>query len=66
MSSQARKKNLLLCFDAFGTLFTPRKPISTQYGEIGHRYGFVNVKDNELQASFKNGKLIESTFVPYD
>jgi hypothetical protein len=35
----ARKKNLLLAFDAFGTLFYPKQPIHQQYGQFAARYG---------------------------
>lgn len=33
------KKNLLLCFDAFGTLFKPNLPISRAYAEAAIRHG---------------------------
>jgi hypothetical protein len=33
------KKNLLLCLDAFGTLFTPTRPIGTVYAETAARHG---------------------------
>jgi hypothetical protein len=39
--TQARcaKKNLLLCFDAFGTLFKPNTPIPQAYAEAAIRHG---------------------------
>jgi FMN phosphatase YigB (HAD superfamily) len=35
----AANKNLLLCFDAFGTLFTPNVPIPTAYARAAARHG---------------------------
>jgi len=35
----AGKKNLLLAFDAFGTLFKPNVPIPQAYGRAAIRYG---------------------------
>ncbi|GME63518.1 haloacid dehalogenase [Neofusicoccum parvum] len=48
------QKNLLIAFDAFGTLFTPRAPIGTQYGEIARKHGICkDVSDDEIMNSFK-------------
>ncbi|KAG9192753.1 hypothetical protein G6011_11487 [Alternaria panax] len=51
------KKNLLLCFDAFGTLFTPSKPIPVAYAQAATRHG-INVGDtenpSEVGSSFKS------------
>jgi hypothetical protein len=33
------KQNLLLCFDAFGTLFAPNMPIPTAYARAAARHG---------------------------
>jgi hypothetical protein len=33
------KRNLLLCLDAFGTLFKPTRPIAATYAEAGARHG---------------------------
>jgi hypothetical protein len=33
------KRNLLLCFDAFGTLFAPNTPIPTAYARAAARHG---------------------------
>jgi hypothetical protein len=35
----ARKKNLLLAFDAFGTLYTPNVPIPQAYGRAALQHG---------------------------
>ncbi|CAD0114351.1 unnamed protein product [Aureobasidium uvarum] len=46
------KRNLLLCVDAFGTLFRPRSPIAEQYGSVARRMG-VKISDDEVAKSFK-------------
>ena len=56
VASKTPKKNLLLAFDAFGTLFTPKAPIAAQYGEVARRYQVaVGVADNEIKQSFGKG-----------
>ena len=52
------KRNLLLCFDAFGTLFRPHSPIFEQYGSVARRLG-VKVSDDEVAKSFKTGEYLE-------
>lgn len=47
------KRNLLLCFDAFGTLFTPKRPIAQQYGEVARSLGHRGFTDNQVNDSFK-------------
>lgn len=49
------KRNLLLAFDAFGTLFTPRKPIAVLYGEVARRHGLSGFSDDDLKTSFYTG-----------
>ncbi len=49
------KRNLLVCFDAFGTLFKPKKSIAQQYGEIARSLGLVGFTDEQLQVTFKKG-----------
>jgi hypothetical protein len=60
----ARKKKLLLAFDAFGTLFTPKRPIFAQYGEIARRHGVTCPSDSELGKSFKAAFKEESKLHP--
>ena len=55
MASSRPRKNLLLCFDAFGTLFQPKRPIAAQYAEVGRHYGINGFTEDELAASFKKG-----------
>lgn len=52
MAKRAGKKNILLAFDAFGTLFTPRQPIAIQYGYLARRHGLNGLKEDDIQASF--------------
>ncbi|RYN41817.1 hypothetical protein AA0113_g4665 [Alternaria arborescens] len=51
------KKNLLLCLDAFGTLFHPSKPIPKAYAQAAARHG-INVGDtrtiHEVGSSFSS------------
>lgn len=49
------KKNLLLAFDAFGTLFTPKEPIAKQYGDVARKHGLTQFTESELEKAFKNG-----------
>jgi hypothetical protein len=49
------KRNLLLCVDAFGTLFRPRSPIAEQYGTVARGMG-VKISDDEVAKSFKTGE----------
>lgn len=47
---QYAKKNLLLCFDAFGTLFHPNTPIPRAYGEAAVRHGLKCGESKNLDA----------------
>ena len=47
------KRNLLLCFDAFGTLFHPKQPISQQYGAVARQCGLTGFSDDDVSASFR-------------
>ncbi|KAF1920796.1 hypothetical protein BDU57DRAFT_509230 [Ampelomyces quisqualis] len=50
------KDNLLLCLDAFGTLFKPRKPIAVTYAEVAASHGIPtggSQNANEVQERFK-------------
>ncbi|KAI9682806.1 MAG: hypothetical protein M1822_006296 [Bathelium mastoideum] len=54
------KRDLLLCFDAFGTLFTPKAPIAEQYGEVARRHGLSGFSDAQVQDAFKKAFKEES------
>lgn len=47
------KRNLLICFDAFGTLYTPKRPVAMQYGEVARSLGLGGFTDEDLNKSFK-------------
>jgi hypothetical protein len=49
----AARPKLLLCFDAFGTLFRPIRPVVQQYGEVARQLGITHFTDDELQSSFR-------------
>lgn len=49
------KKDLLLCFDAFGTLFAPKTPVAAQYGEIARQHGLSGFSNDQVQNAFKKG-----------
>ncbi|KAG6037218.1 hypothetical protein E4U19_002442 [Claviceps sp. Clav32 group G5] len=52
------KHNLLLCFDAFGTLFWPKLTVAQQYGHVARQCGMTGWTEGELQsrlaAAFKD------------
>ncbi|RGP70840.1 putative hydrolase [Fusarium longipes] len=45
------KRNLLLCFDAFGTLIRPVKPVAQQYAQVARQCGLTDFSDQELQST---------------
>lgn len=54
-----RRRTLLLTFDAFDTLFTPRKPVAEQYASVAHEFGLSHTAitpesiKNAFKGSFK-------------
>lgn len=55
-----RPTNLLLTFDAFGTLFTPKFPIAAQYAFVGQQHGLVGMNEDKVRVAFKKGNYILS------
>ncbi|KAK4995281.1 hypothetical protein LTR66_004866 [Elasticomyces elasticus] len=51
--SGGRARNLLLCFDAFGTLFKPQPSIFEQYGDVARKLGLSGFSDDDVAKSFK-------------
>ncbi|KHN99732.1 haloacid dehalogenase [Metarhizium album ARSEF 1941] len=47
--STMNKRNLLLCFDAFGTLFTPKSSVARQYVQVASQCGITSLTQDELQ-----------------
>ncbi|EME77306.1 uncharacterized protein MYCFIDRAFT_42149 [Pseudocercospora fijiensis CIRAD86] len=48
-------RNLLLCFDAFGTLFKPRLPIMQQYSDVARSYGLSGFTSEDVGKAFNIG-----------
>ncbi|GIZ37553.1 hypothetical protein CKM354_000099700 [Cercospora kikuchii] len=46
-------RNLLICFDAFGTLFKPRYSIPQQYGDVARSFGLSGFTNEDVNSSFK-------------
>lgn len=44
------KPNLLLSFDAFGTLFSPKGGVAHQYAEVARQCDVTGFSDKELQS----------------
>lgn len=44
------KPNLLLCFDAFGTLFSPKGGVARQYAEVARQCDVTGFSDKELKS----------------
>ena len=58
-----RRKNLLLCLDAFGTLFTPSTPIPIAYARAAARHGLAvgdTEKPDALSKHFKQQFALQS------
>ncbi|KAI5837254.1 HAD-like domain-containing protein [Morchella snyderi] len=51
--SSRPKVNLLLTFDAFGTLFEPKDSIAAQYAHVAQEYGITGVEESDIQRTFK-------------
>ncbi len=54
------KRNILLCFDAFGTLFRPKRPVAEQYAAVASQCGLGGFSVEQVQASFKTAFTKES------
>ena len=58
------KPDLLLCFDAFGTLFKPKDPIAQQYGKVARQCGFKGFTHQALKSTLKTAIANESKLHP--
>lgn len=60
----ARRPNLLLCFDAFGTLFRPKYSVAKQYGDAARQCsgggGLGGVRDEDVKANLMAAMRAES------
>lgn len=57
-------RTLLLCFDAFGTIFRPKQPIAAQYNAVARQCGLTGLDDSELHAAFKAAFLHQARTHP--
>lgn len=54
------KRNLLICFDAFGTIFAPKRPVAQQYAEVASSLAKRTFTEDEVANSFKKAFKNES------
>ncbi|KAK0741370.1 hypothetical protein B0T18DRAFT_473058 [Schizothecium vesticola] len=61
----SRRRHLLLCFDAFGTLFAPKLPIAEQYALAARDSGLVDtITAAQVQQTFKAAFISQSKLHP--
>lgn len=58
------RRNLLLCFDAFETLFHPKRPVAEQYAMVARQCGLDGFTTEDVQTSFKKAFSSESKAHP--
>ena len=51
-------RNLLVTFDAFGTLFKPRLPVPLQYIAVAEEHGITGLTEKQVNSSFKEGRCV--------
>jgi hypothetical protein len=52
-ASRLSRRNLLLCLDAFGTLFHPKQPIERQYAQVAAQHGLKDFENEATIAALK-------------
>ena len=57
-------RNLLLCFDAFGTLFAPKFPVPEQYASVARECGLSSITAAQVKDSFKTAFAAQSRAHP--
>ena len=57
-----QKRNLFLTFDAFGTLYKPRRPVAEAYGRAALRHGIVCVQDLSREIKAEDFNLVKASF----
>ncbi|RPB01963.1 hypothetical protein L873DRAFT_1763260 [Choiromyces venosus 120613-1] len=62
--SRSNARNLLVTFDAFGTLFRPRLPIARQYIEVAEEWGVTGLTEKQVKSSFKEAFAEGSKLFP--
>lgn len=65
-TSNGRRRALLITFDAFSTLFHPRRPVPEVYASIAHSFGLPKSKvtPDRLQTAFKTAYKAQSNAYP--
>ena len=58
------RERLIVTFDAFGTLFTPREPIAKSYATIARKYGLSGFSDDQIASRFRESFRNESQKAP--
>lgn len=63
--TMSRHRHLLLCFDAFGTLFAPKLPIAEQYALAARESGLADtITPTQVQQTFKAAFRSQSKLHP--
>ena len=60
----SQRRRLLVTFDAFGTLFTPREPIAKSYADAARKCGISGFTDDQVASSFREAFKQESKKAP--
>ncbi|OAA61545.1 haloacid dehalogenase [Cordyceps fumosorosea ARSEF 2679] len=60
----AGRRNLLLCFDAFGTLFSPKGTVVQQYARVARQCGIADFSEDQLSTHLAAALSRERTLNP--
>ena len=58
------QRRLVLTFDAFGTLFTPREPIGQSYADAARRHGLSGFTNDQIASTFRDAFKQEQNKAP--
>ena len=58
------QRRVVLTFDAFGTLFTPREPIGQSYAETARRHGLSGFTNDQIASTFRDAFKQEQNQAP--
>lgn len=47
-------RHLLLCLDAFGTIFIPKRPVAEQYAAIARQCGLKDIRTAQVDDAFRS------------
>lgn len=48
-------KHVVLTFDAFGTLYSPRQPIAQTYADVANKHGVTGASVDGIDFNFRKG-----------